>query len=106
MILNMWIYFMLGADSRFWLANSRKVYTSLTFDVISVRYKDNLRNNDDHVDVSCAAMQLSSTVFIQWFRTDERHCWDFEAAETFLNVANIVWAWDRYPLFASLYIHT
>ena len=40
-----------------------------------------------------AAMQSSNTVFIRWFRPDKRGIW---AAETFQNLTNIVWAWDKF----------
>ena len=75
----------------------------LTFDVISVRYKDkgtSLMTSQWRFRPSAAfltaTVRPSNTAFIRWFRPDQCDSWDFKAVETFQNVTNIVWAWDKF----------
>ena len=75
----------------------------LTFDVISLRYKDkgtSLMTSQWRFWPPSAfltsTVRPSNTVFIRWFRPDQCDSWDFKAAETFQNVTNIIWAWDKF----------
>ena len=75
----------------------------LTFDVISVRYKDkrtSLMTSQWRFRPPSAfltaTVRPSYTVFIRWFRPDYCDSWDFKAAVTFQIVTNIVWAWDKF----------
>ena len=75
-------YPMLVADSRFWLANNCEVHAHLTFDVISLIYKEKrmlLMTSQwwsrPPSSFLAAAMRPSNTVFTQLFRPDKSDIW-------------------------------
>ena len=101
--LNIAYHPMLGADSRFWLANNREVYTRisrLTSSAWNIMRKERhwWRHNGDH-DRRPLSLPLRcdwATLYIRWFRLDKKGIWDFKAAGTFQNLTHIVWAWDKF----------
>ena len=88
---------MLGADSRFLLANNHEVYTRisrLTSSAWNVMRKK-WRSRPPSTFLA-TAMPSSNTVFIRWFRPDKRCIWDLKDSETFQNLTNIVRVWDKF----------
>ena len=85
MFIYIYIHPMLRADSRFWLVNRCRRISRLTSSVLDIKTKERhlWRHNGD-------------SVFIRRFRPDWCDSWDFKAAETFQNVINIVWSWDKF----------
>ena len=100
LLCNIGNYPMLGADTRFWLANSREVFTRISCLMSSAwnitrkerhwwRHNSEWRSRRPSSFLT-TAMWSSNTVFIWWFRPDKRGIWDIKAVETFQNLTNIV----------------
>ena len=103
-ISNIKDYPMLRADSLFWLVNNREIWSRisrLTSSAWDIKDKgtslmtSQWRFRPPSTFIT-ATVRPSNTVFIRWFRPDQFDNWDFKAAETFQNVTNIFWAWDKF----------
>ena len=104
--VDIYIYPMLGVDSRFWSANNLDVHKEKGTSLMMSQWRSR-----PPTTFIVAVMRPSNTVFIKLFRPGKRDRWGFKAAETFLNVTNIVWVWNKFVTTSLLprireFIHT